>query len=140
MRSGRNAAASGRIIAASRPASTSRVGRQPIVSMPSWAAGADTARAPPLPDCRTEIAAPRRRSNRRDSNGTNTSRPRQLAPTVMTTPYSSDELPQRGDLRGCDQADDQQGGADQHHAARAEAIDHDADRGALTPLTSWDTA
>ena len=51
--------------------------------------GAENARAKPLADCTTDTAMPRLRTKYRDSNGTNTTRPRQLAPNVMTIPYST---------------------------------------------------
>src|SRR5205823_5945237 len=51
--------------------------------------GAEIPRAMPFADCKIEIAMPRLRMKCRDSIGTNTTRPRQLAPIVMTTPYST---------------------------------------------------
>ena len=51
--------------------------------------GAENARANPLADCTTDTAMPRLRTKYRDSSGTNTTRPRQLAPSVITTPYST---------------------------------------------------
>ncbi len=52
----------------------------------SWTSGAEAARPNPLADWTIEIAMPRRRSNRRDSKGTKTTRPRQFAPIVITMP------------------------------------------------------
>ena len=60
--------------------------RQPTAEIRSWASGADTARAKPLADCTIEIAMPRLLTNRRERTGTNTTSPRQFAPSVMRTP------------------------------------------------------
>ena len=53
------------------------------------ATGAENARANPLADCTTDTAMPRLRTKYRDSSGTNTTSPRQFAPSVITTPYST---------------------------------------------------
>jgi hypothetical protein len=45
------------------------------------------ARANPFADCTIEIAMPRRCTNHRERRGTNTTRPRKFAPTVITRPY-----------------------------------------------------
>ena len=68
------------------PACTRKVWRQPSDEIESCTSGADSARAKPLADWTIEIAMPRRRTNRRDSSGTKTTSPRQLAPIVMTIP------------------------------------------------------
>ena len=62
--------------------------RQPSPEIISVATGAENARAKPFADCTTETAMPRLRTKCRDSSGTKTTRPRQFAPSVMTTPYS----------------------------------------------------
>ncbi len=51
--------------------------------------GAEIARPKPFADCSREIASPRCVTNSRDTSGTNTTRPMQFAPSVITTPYSS---------------------------------------------------
>ena len=60
--------------------------RQPMAVIRSWTTGADAARANPFADCTTEIAMPRRWTYQRESSGTKTTRPRQLAPIVITNP------------------------------------------------------
>jgi hypothetical protein len=60
--------------------------RQPIEEIRSWATGADVARPKPLADCTIEIASPRRCTNQRERIGTETTRPRQFDPSVITRP------------------------------------------------------
>jgi hypothetical protein len=43
----------------------------------------------PFADCTMATAMPRLRTKRRDRIGTKTTRPRQFAPSVITTPYST---------------------------------------------------
>ncbi len=71
---------------AMKPACTRKVSRQPMPLISNCTTGAEIARAKPLADCTIEIAMPRRRTNRRESSGTKTTRPKQLAPIVITIP------------------------------------------------------
>jgi len=60
--------------------------RQPIADIRSCTTGADAARPKPLADCTIEMASPRRRTNQRERIGTETTRPRQFDPSVITRP------------------------------------------------------
>ena len=60
--------------------------RQPKPEIISVAIGAENARAKPFADWTTETAMPRLRTKCLDRSGTKTTRPRQFAPSVMTTP------------------------------------------------------
>ena len=60
--------------------------RQPIEEIRSCTIGADAARPKPLADCTIEMASPRRRTNQRERIGTETTRPRQFDPSVITRP------------------------------------------------------
>ncbi len=63
--------------------------RQPNAAISTCDSGAEKARAKPLADCTIATAMPRLRTKRRDRIGTNTTSPRQFAPSVITTPYST---------------------------------------------------
>ena len=60
--------------------------RQPNAAISTCDSGAEKARAKPLADCTIATAMPRLRTKRRDRIGTNTTSPRQFAPSVITTP------------------------------------------------------
>ena len=79
-------APSGRNAAAMNPPSARYAPRQPKPGDQDLGQGAENARANPFADCTTATAMPRLRTKRRDRIGTNTTNPRQFAPSVITTP------------------------------------------------------
>ena len=70
-------------------ASTRYERRQPTVVMRYCTTGTEAARPKPLAACTIDSTSPRLWTNAREIIGVSTTRPRQLAPTVMTTPYSA---------------------------------------------------
>ena len=67
-------------------ASTRYDRRQPTVEIRNCTTGTDAARPKPLAACTIDSTSPRRSTKWREISGVITTRPRQFAPTVMTTP------------------------------------------------------
>ena len=98
------------------------------------ATGAENARANPFADCTTDTAMPRLRTKYRDSSGTNTTSPRQFAPSVITTPYSTTICHSCVAQRICQQAGGQQCPAHQDQPARAQTVHQPADQRRTRPV------
>ncbi len=118
---------------------TRNVWRQPIVEIISCTNGAEAARPKPLADWTIEIAMPRRRTKWRESNGTKTTSPRQLAPIVMTIPYSR-MFCQRAEISALPSSPIKSRLPPSSNRRRGPNLSTIAPTsGELPPATSWDT-